>query len=168
MNATHYRVSIRIQVTGGNRSYTFTDAADAAEAERRAVAEATVDYGFLNVGIKVDSVSVWNFETRSWDAVAEDTQDDAKPVADMTDDEVQAEGMKMWVESNGGRLPYFGFFGGGPATVKSKNYLRVLLAKNSDRREAQIIRRLLNGLRAEGETISRADVLPAIRILKAL
>ncbi|MGH6979548.1 MAG: hypothetical protein ACRED4_09685 [Brevundimonas sp.] len=164
MDATHYRVSIRIQVTGGTRAYTFTNAADAAEAKRRAVAEATVDFGLLNVGIKVEGVSVWNFETRSWDAVAEDV----KPMDEMTDDEKQAEVSNMWVVAGGGRIPYFGFNGGGPASVKAKRFVRALLARHEGTREAELIRWSLNRMVADGEVITRADVLPALKILQAL
>lgn len=170
MNATHYKVTVRIQVTDTVRSYTYTDAADAAEAQRKAVAEATVDYGFLNVGIKVEGVFVWDFDAKVWAPVADDAPEAEalKPLDQMTDEEKGDEIAAMWVASNGGMLPYFGFFGGGPASVKSKNYLRVLLRRHAGRREAEIIRWMLNDQRAQGATIEKADVLPAIKILKAL
>lgn len=168
MNATHIRVTITATATGGTSFYDFTDAADTAEAERRAMAEATVDYGFLNVGLKVDSVSVWNFETRSWDAVAEDDAAELKALDEMTDDEKNDEIRGMWAGSNGGQVPYFGFFGGGPASDESKRYLRHLLTVNRGRREAELIRWMLNRQITDGETISRLDVLPALKILKAL
>lgn len=174
MDATHYRVIVKAIVTGALSYYTYTDATDAAHAARKAMAEATVDYGFLNVGLKVTYVQVWNFSNQCWDDVdytAPVTVEEAAPVKaveDMDDDEVNDEIRDMWAGSNGGTLPYFGFFGGGEASVKSKNYLRVLLAKNADRREAQLIRRVLNAAREEGRVIERADVLPAIKILKSI
>lgn len=166
MNATHYRVTVKTQVTGGIRYYTFTDAADAAEATRRAVAEATVDFGFLNVGHEVTEVAVWNFDIRAWGVVAHAVA--PKALDEMTDDEKRAEVSDMWVVAGGGRVPYFGFNGGGPASHKAKGYLRHLLAVNQGRREAELIRWALNELRINREVITRADVLPALKILKAL
>lgn len=175
-NATHYRTVIKVVVTDTVRYYTTTDAADATEARRKAVAEATVDYGFLNVGIKVMAVQVWNFDTKAWDDVdgaeADAPEAPAAPAPklldQMTTEEKDAELSQMWVDSNGGMLPYFGFFGGGPASVKSKNYLRVLLRRHAGRREAELIRWSLNDQREHGDTITRSDVIPAIKILKAL
>lgn len=167
MNATHYRVTVKATVTGGSRIYTYTDATDAAHAERKAMAEATIDYGFMNAGLTVESVRVWNFETKTWDAVAAPAEV-VKDVADMTDEEKGDEITRMWVESNGGMLPYYGFFGGGPASDKAKGYVRSLLRRHAGRREAELIRWMLNDTREAGGTISKCDVLPAIKILKAL
>lgn len=174
MNAIHYRTIIKVIATDSVRYYTTTDALDSAEAERKAVAEATVDYGFLNVGIKVIARQVWNFETKAWDDAEPETTDveatpvTPKPLADMTTEEKDEELSRMWVESNGGMLPYFGFFGGGPASDEAKNYLRVLLKRHAGKREAELIRWSLNDTREAGGVITRSDVLPAIKILKAL
>ena len=91
-----------------------------------------------------------------------------KAVADMTWDEKNDEIRGMWADSNGGELPYFGFNGGGPASDKSKNFVRVLLKRHAGRREAELIRWMLNDQRENGNTIERGDILPAIKILKAL
>lgn len=168
MNATHHRIIIRIGATATDRHYTSTDLTPDA-ARRAAIAEATVDYGFYNVGITVTAVQVWDFETKTWvDVQEEAAPEEATPVADLTDEELHAEVTALWAGTNGGQLPYFGFFGGGPASVKSKNYLRALLKRHADTREAQVIRRVLNECRESGETISKSDVLPAIKVLKAL
>ena len=165
MNATHYQVTITATTLGTARSYSFT-ADSAEEAVRMAKAEHTTDYGFLNVGQRIDSVKTWNFETKGWDDVAQEAA--PKALDQMTDDEKNDEIRGMWADSNGGELPYFGFFGGGPASDKAKKYLRVLLAKHAGRREAELIRWMLNDVRNSGAVISRLDVNPAITILKAL
>ena len=166
MNATHYRVTIKIGATGGVRTYTYTDATDAADARRNGLAAVTVDFGFMNMGAEVESVKVWNFETKAWDLVEEVPP--VKDVADMTADEKYDELCRMWLGCNNGTLPYFGFNGGGPASPEAKRFLRSLLTEHAGRREAELIRGSLNESRANGEAITRTDVLPAIRILKAL
>jgi len=93
---------------------------------------------------------------------------DTRPIAEMTDSEKGNEISRMWVASNGGILPYYGFNGGGPASVKSKNYVRALLARHAGRREAELIRWMLNDARENGAVITRCDILPAIKVLKAL
>lgn len=60
------------------------------------------------------------------------------------------------------------FNGGGPASAKSKNYLRHLLAQHEEAEEAQLIRAYFNWLREAGESIQRQDVDAAITLLKSL
>lgn len=64
---------------------------------------------------------------------------------------------------------YFGFFGGGPATDKQKNYLRVLLRQHAGDPTAEAIRDYMNEIREEpGAYITVSDVSPAIKYLKTL
>jgi hypothetical protein len=68
-----------------------------------------------------------------------------------------------------GALHYFGFFGGGPASDKQKNYLRSLLRKHAGDPTAEAIRAYMNELRENPEAvISVSDVSPAISYLKSL
>lgn len=66
MEATHYRVTVKVTATDATRHYTYTDAKDPAHAARMAKAEATTDYGFYNVGLDVGVVQVWDFAARAW------------------------------------------------------------------------------------------------------
>lgn len=69
----------------------------------------------------------------------------------------------------GGSLLYYGFNGGGPASVTRKNLVRSLLQKHAGRPAAEAIRAYLNERREDPETtITRSDVEPAIRFLKSL
>lgn len=163
--AATYRVTITTGITGRASFYTYLTGTPA-EAVDQAKAEHTTDYGFLNVGQKVEQVQVWNIETKAWDDVVE--TEAPKALDAMTYEEKNNELCDMWSATNNGSLPYFGFNGGGPASVKSKNYLRALLAKHAGRREAELIRWSLNDVRESGETVTKSDVLPAITILKAL
>ncbi|ARX81491.1 hypothetical protein SMD44_00889 [Streptomyces alboflavus] len=68
-----------------------------------------------------------------------------------------------------GSLLHFGFFGGGPASDRQKNYLRALLLKHAGDPTAEAIRAYLNERREDSEaTISVSDVSPAISYLKSL
>lgn len=69
---------------------------------------------------------------------------------------------------NGSLLEY-GFFGGGPASEKQKNYLRSLLRKHAGDPTAEAIRKEMNKLRLDPEygSITRSDVCPAIEWLKS-
>ena len=68
-----------------------------------------------------------------------------------------------------GSLQGFGFFGGGPASDKQKNYLRALLRQHAGDPTAEAIRAYMNELRDDQEAvISVSDVAPAIRYLKNL
>jgi hypothetical protein len=68
-----------------------------------------------------------------------------------------------------GSLLHFGFFGGGPASDKQKNYLRSLLRKHAGDPTAEAIRDFMNALREDPEaTISVSDVSPAISYLRTL
>lgn len=68
-----------------------------------------------------------------------------------------------------GELFYFGFNGGGPASTARKNLVRSLLRQHAGRPAAEAIRAYLNERRENPEaTITRSDVEPAIRFLKAL
>lgn len=68
-----------------------------------------------------------------------------------------------------GALHYFGFFGGGPASDKQKNYLRALLRQHAGDPTVEAIRAYMNELRDDQEAvISVSDVAPAIRYLKNL
>ena len=68
-----------------------------------------------------------------------------------------------------GALHHFGFFGGGPASDKQKNYLRALLRQHAGDPTAEAIRAYMNELRDDQEAvISVSDVAPAIRYLKNL
>jgi hypothetical protein len=66
---------------------------------------------------------------------------------------------------NGEMLPYFGFFGGGPATDKAKSYARALLARHAGKADAEVMRWYLNELRRMGETIDRATVHAVLTVL---
>ncbi|MGP3940471.1 hypothetical protein [Streptomyces sp. 6N106] len=67
-----------------------------------------------------------------------------------------------------GSLIDYGFFGGGPASERQKNYLRALLRKHAGDPTAEAIRAFLNALRTdpEFEYITVADVAPAIEWLR--
>lgn len=68
-----------------------------------------------------------------------------------------------------GSLQSFGFFGGGPASTKQKNYLRALLRQHAGDPTAEAIRAYVNELREDPEAvISVSDVAPAIKYLKKL
>lgn len=60
------------------------------------------------------------------------------------------------------------FNGGGPASTKSKDYLRYLLGQHNGTEEAQLLRAYFNWLREAGESILRQDVDAAIALLKSL
>lgn len=167
MRATFHQVRFNITLTGGTRVYSYP-VDTPAEAVRKAKAEVAGDFGYLNVGAKVSAVQVWDYEAQVWVDVQEGEKDMPKALDQMTDDEKNAEISRMWADANGGEAAYYGFNGGGAASDKSKNYVRVLLGKNAGRREAELIRWLLNNLRSTGETITKSDVLPAIKVLKSL
>lgn len=66
-----------------------------------------------------------------------------------------------------GSLGYYGFNGGGPASVRQKNYLRALLRQHAGNPTAEAIRVYLNTLREDPEErINVCDVVPAIEWLK--
>lgn len=69
----------------------------------------------------------------------------------------------------GGSLMYYGFNGGGPASVARKNLIRSLLRRHAKHPVAEAIRAYLNERREDPEaTITCSDVEPAIRFLKSL
>lgn len=67
-----------------------------------------------------------------------------------------------------GTARYCGFFGGGSASTKQKNYVRFLLNKHAGKRQAELLRNELNRLRLSGDRIDRQTISACIEVLQGL
>lgn len=69
---------------------------------------------------------------------------------------------------NGAMVPYCGFNGGGPASNKSKAYVRSLLTRHAGKADAEVMRWYLNELRRDDRVIDMATVASVLMVLKAI